>query len=61
MTAMSSRRLYGEARTGLGRVEIGLTDGAAYDLAVTGPKVDAQVSLDDPQTTSSAIRPPAAP
>ncbi|HUO02065.1 MAG TPA: hypothetical protein VMU31_04745 [Rhizomicrobium sp.] len=44
-------KLYGEARTGLGRVEIGLTDGGAYDVAVTGPKVDAQVSLDNPQTT----------
>ena len=28
-------KLYGEARTGLGRVEIGQTDGAGYDLAVT--------------------------
>lgn len=44
-------KLYGEARTGLGRVQIGLTDGGAYDVAVTGPKVDAAVSLDDPQTT----------
>ncbi len=44
-------KFYGEARTGLGRVEIGLTDGGGYDVAVTGPKVDAQVSLDDPQTT----------
>jgi hypothetical protein len=44
-------KLYGAVRTGLGRVEIGLTDGGAYDMAVTGPKVDAQVSLDDPQTT----------
>lgn len=44
-------KLYGEARTGLGRVEVGLTDGGGYDVAVTGPKVDGQVSLDDPQTT----------
>jgi hypothetical protein len=44
-------KVYGEARTGLGRVEIGETDGAGYDLAVTGPTVDAQVSLDDPQTS----------
>ena len=28
-----------------------MTDGGGYDLAVSGPKVDAQVSLDDPQTT----------
>jgi hypothetical protein len=44
-------RLAGEARTGLGRIEIGITDGAGYDLAVTGPKVDAGVSLDDPRTS----------
>jgi hypothetical protein len=44
-------RLVGEARTGLGKVEIGLTDGAGYDLAVTGPKVDAGVSLEDPRTS----------
>ena len=35
-------KMAGEARTGLGRIEIGLTDGAGYGLAVTGPKVDAQ-------------------
>jgi len=44
-------RLVGEARTGLGRIEIGVTDGAGYDLAVTGPKVDAGVALDDPRTS----------
>ncbi|MDB5735187.1 MAG: Gram-negative porin [Alphaproteobacteria bacterium] len=44
-------RLAAEARTGLGKVEIGLTDGAGYDLAVTGPKVDAGVSLEDPRTS----------
>ena len=42
---------FGDIRTGLGRLEIGQADGAAYQLAVSGPKVDAQVSLDDPQTT----------
>jgi hypothetical protein len=44
-------RLAGEARTGLGKIEIGVTDGAGYDLAVSGPKVDPGVSLDDPRTT----------
>jgi hypothetical protein len=44
-------RLAGEARTGLGKLEIGITDGAGYDLAVSGPKVDPGVSLDDPRTT----------
>lgn len=43
-------KLYGEARTGLGRLEIGQTDGAAYDMAVTGPKIDAGVSLDNAQS-----------
>jgi hypothetical protein len=44
-------RLAGEVRTGLGRLEIGIADGAGYDLAVSGPKVDPGVSLDDPRTT----------
>lgn len=44
-------RLAAEARTGLGKIEIGITDGAGYDLAVTGPNVDAAVALDDPRTS----------
>ena len=44
-------RLAGEARTGLGKIAIGITDGAGYDLAVTGPKVDPGVSLEDPRTS----------
>jgi hypothetical protein len=44
-------RLAGELRTGLGKLEIGITDGTAYGLAVSGPKVDPGVSLDDPRTT----------
>jgi predicted porin len=44
-------KAYAEMRTGLGRLELGQTDGAAYDLAVTGPKVDEAVSLDNPQTS----------
>jgi hypothetical protein len=44
-------RLAGAARTGLGTVEVGLTDGAGYGLAVTGPRVDPGVSLDDPRTS----------
>ena len=44
-------KAYADARTGLGRIEIGQTDGAAYGLSVSGPKVDAAVSLDNPQTT----------
>jgi hypothetical protein len=44
-------RLAGAARTGLGTLEVGLTDGAGYGLAVTGPRVDPGVSLDDPRTS----------
>jgi hypothetical protein len=44
-------RLAGIAQTGLGKIEIGITDGAGYGLAVSGPKVDAGVSLDDPRTS----------
>ena len=44
-------KAFGEVRTGLGRLEIGQTDGAGYAVAAGGPKVDAQVSLEDPQTT----------
>ena len=51
MTAMSSSGWQAELRTGLGKLEIGIADGAGYDLAVSGPKVDPGVSLDDPRTT----------
>jgi hypothetical protein len=44
-------RLAATARTGLGKFEIGLADGAGYALAVGGPKVDAAVSLEDPRTS----------
>ena len=44
-------KIYGDVRTGLGRLEIGQSDGGAYDLAISGPKVDAAVSLDNPQIT----------
>jgi len=43
--------LAGLARTGLGKIEFGITDGAGYGLAVGGPKVDPGVSLDDPRTS----------
>ncbi|MBA2587056.1 MAG: hypothetical protein H0U98_00355 [Alphaproteobacteria bacterium] len=44
-------RLAVTARTGLGKIEIGIADGAGYALAVGGPKVDAGVSLEDPRTS----------
>ena len=43
-------RLAGSVGTGLGKIEIGITDGAGYGLAVMGPRVDPGVSLDDPRT-----------
>ena len=50
-------RLAASARTGLGRIEIGVTDGAGYGVAAGGPKVDAGIGLDDPRT--SLFRDPA--
>ena len=44
-------RLAGSIGTGLGKIEIGITDGAGYGLAVMGPRVDPGVSLDDPRTS----------
>ncbi len=44
-------KAYANVRVGLGEIQIGNTDGAAYAMAVTGPKVDAAVSLDNSQTT----------
>lgn len=50
-------RLAGVARTGLGTLEVGIADGAGYRLAVTGPKVDPGIALEDPRT--SLFRDPA--
>ena len=44
-------KLAAQARTGLGTIAAGITDGAGYALAVTGPKADADVALDDTRTT----------
>lgn len=44
-------KLTASARTGLGKLEIGLTDGAGDAIDVGGPKVDMDVSLDDPRTS----------
>jgi hypothetical protein len=45
------QKVYGQMQTGLGRVEIGNTDGAAYVLAVTGPVVQGYTSIDNPNVT----------
>lgn len=44
-------KVYGKLQFGLGRFEVGQTDGAAYTLAISGPKIDPAVSIDDPQMT----------
>jgi hypothetical protein len=41
------QKVYLQALTGLGRVDIGMTDGAAYALSVTGPVVDDATALDN--------------
>ncbi len=46
-----TEKLYGEARTGLGTVRIGLVDGASAALSVAGPVADTAVSLNDPSVT----------
>ena len=45
------QKVYGVAQTGLGSVEIGMTDGAGYALAVTGPVVDDITTIDNPNET----------
>lgn len=49
-------RLFGFVQTGFGRVEIGEVDGAGYSLALTGPEIDPQVSLE--QRSISLFRDP---
>ncbi len=44
-------KLAAQARTGLGTIAAGITDGAGYALAVTGPKADTDVALEDARTT----------
>ncbi len=41
------QKVYAVMQTGLGRVEVGMMDGAAYALSVTGPVVDDATSLDN--------------
>jgi hypothetical protein len=45
------QKVYGVAQTGLGSFEIGMTDGAAYVLSVTGPVVDDVTSIENPNAT----------
>jgi hypothetical protein len=44
-------KLYGVVQTGLGRVEIGNADGAAYALAVSGPVAEGDIAIDNANVT----------
>jgi hypothetical protein len=50
------QKVFGRVQTGLGRVEIGNADGAAYVLAATGPVVEGFASIDN--TNASYFRDP---
>jgi len=41
------QKVYGSMQTGLGRVDIGNSDGAAYALSITGPTVNEEVTIDN--------------
>ena len=41
------QKVYGSIQTGLGRIDIGMSDGAAYALSITGPVVNPEVSIDN--------------
>lgn len=45
------QKIYGSAQTGLGRIDVGMTDGAAYALSITGPVVNPEVTIDNSNTT----------
>jgi hypothetical protein len=45
------QKVYSVAQTGLGSIEVGMTDGAGYALAVTGPVVDDITTIDNPNET----------
>ena len=47
------QKVYGRVQTGLGNLEIGMNDGAAFALAVGGPTVDSEAGLDNPNATFS--------
>lgn len=41
-------KAYATAQTGLGRVDVGMNDGVGYALAITGPTVNGEVAIDNP-------------
>jgi hypothetical protein len=44
------QKMYFYVQTGLGRVEIGQQDGAAYTIGFSGPQVDSHISLENPNS-----------
>ena len=45
------QKAYGSVQTGLGRVDAGMSDGAAYALSITGPSVNGEVTIDNSNAT----------
>lgn len=45
------QKVYGSVQTGLGRVDVGMADGAAYALSITGPTVNPEVTIDNANAT----------
>jgi hypothetical protein len=45
------QKVYGTAQTGLGRIDFGMADGAAYALSITGPTIDPEVTIDNSNAT----------
>ncbi len=45
------QKVYGSVQTGLGHIDVGMTDGAAYALSITGPVVNPEVTIDNSNAT----------
>jgi hypothetical protein len=45
------QKVYGSIQTGLGHIDVGMADGAAYALSITGPVVNPEVSIDNSTAT----------
>jgi len=45
------QKVYGTVQTGLGHVDVGMADGVAYSMAITGPVVNPEVTIDNSNAT----------
>ena len=45
------QKVYGSIQTGLGHIDVGMTNGAAYALSITGPVVNPEVTIDNANAT----------